>query len=163
MQFLRREEAATCVKVLNGKQMFERTIKCSIAKDNGRSTEFIRKKYYPDKTTCYECKEDGHLSYECPKNSLGRRTPPPKKEKKRRNSEANRKHKKSGNCSTEEEDEELSDDGANFEPDLETLSAAIQMEQDKVFTSNELKPISHPPKKVIKKSSYFSDEEDLSD
>ena len=35
--------------------MFGRTIKCCIANDNGRATEFIRRKYYPDKSTCYEC------------------------------------------------------------------------------------------------------------
>jgi hypothetical protein len=23
---------------------------------------------YPDKSRCYECGEEGHLSYECPKN-----------------------------------------------------------------------------------------------
>ena len=36
-------------------QMFGRTIKCCIANDNGRATEFIRRKNYPDKTRCYEC------------------------------------------------------------------------------------------------------------
>ena len=35
--------------------MFGRTIKCCIATDNGRTTEFIRRKYYPDKSYCYEC------------------------------------------------------------------------------------------------------------
>ena len=35
--------------------MFGRTIKCCIANDNGRATEFIRRKNYPDKSTCYEC------------------------------------------------------------------------------------------------------------
>jgi len=36
-------------------QMFGRTIKASIAKDNGRATEFIRRKVYKDKSRCYEC------------------------------------------------------------------------------------------------------------
>jgi hypothetical protein len=36
-------------------QMFGRTIKCCIAKDNGRTTEFIRRREYPDKSHCYEC------------------------------------------------------------------------------------------------------------
>lgn len=36
-------------------QMFGRTIKCSIAKDNGRASDFIRRKNYPDKSRCYEC------------------------------------------------------------------------------------------------------------
>jgi len=35
--------------------MFGRTIKASIAKDNGRATEFIRRKVYKDKSRCYEC------------------------------------------------------------------------------------------------------------
>ena len=35
--------------------MFGRKIKCSIAKDNGRTTEFIRRKDYKDKSRCYEC------------------------------------------------------------------------------------------------------------
>ena len=35
--------------------MFGRTIKCSIAKDNGRAAEFIRRRDYPDKSRCYEC------------------------------------------------------------------------------------------------------------
>ena len=36
-------------------QMFERTINCTIAKDNGRAPEFIRRKEYKDKSKCYEC------------------------------------------------------------------------------------------------------------
>ncbi len=37
------------------RQMFGRTIKASIAMDNGRTTEFIRRREYPDKSRCYEC------------------------------------------------------------------------------------------------------------
>ena len=36
-------------------QMVERTLKCSIARDNGRASEFIRRKDYKDKSRCYEC------------------------------------------------------------------------------------------------------------
>lgn len=64
--------------------MFGRTLKSSIAKDNGRSAEFIHKKQYPDKSRCYECGDEGHLSYACPTNALGQREPPPKKERKRK-------------------------------------------------------------------------------
>ena len=64
--------------------MFGRKLKCSLAIDNGRSAEFIRRKQYPDKSRCYECGGEGHLSYKCPKNLLGEREPPPKKEKKRK-------------------------------------------------------------------------------
>lgn len=60
--------------------MFGRTLKASLAKDNGRSTEFIKKRKYADKQRCYECGAvDGHLSYKCPVNVLGGREPPPKK------------------------------------------------------------------------------------
>jgi len=54
-------------------------VKSSIAIDNGRSTEFIRRRDYPDKSQCYECGEEGHLSYCCTNNILGPRKPPPKK------------------------------------------------------------------------------------
>lgn len=81
--------------------MFGRTLKASIAKDNGRTAEFIRRrvssalsffsvfnfifiKEYPDKTKCYECGEMGHLSYKCEKNLLGEREPPPKKARNRK-------------------------------------------------------------------------------
>lgn len=64
--------------------MFGRTIKSSIALDNGRSTEFIRKRQYPDKSFCYECGQEGHLSYKCPENCLGERKPPPPKKKKKK-------------------------------------------------------------------------------
>ncbi|ESO82325.1 hypothetical protein LOTGIDRAFT_134785 [Lottia gigantea] len=80
--FLERESAYRTIAALNNTQMFGRTIKCSIAKDNGRTTEFIRRKEYKDKSHCYECGEEGHLSYACPKNLLGNRDPPPKKKKK---------------------------------------------------------------------------------
>lgn len=95
-------------------QLFGRTVKASIAIDNGRATEFIRRRNYTDKTRCYECgvracftcrlinisvvsewnvncaftfkssQDSGHLSYACPKNLLGEREPPKKKEKKKK-------------------------------------------------------------------------------
>lgn len=65
---------------MNGKVLNKRTLSASIAADNGRAKEFIRKKVYKDKSRCYECGEEGHLSYECPKNVLGKRErPEPKK------------------------------------------------------------------------------------
>ena len=44
-------------------QMFGRTLKCSIAKDNGRTTEFIKRKIYKDKSRCYECGVSMQKSY----------------------------------------------------------------------------------------------------
>ncbi|XP_057767547.1 U11/U12 small nuclear ribonucleoprotein 31 kDa protein-like [Salvia miltiorrhiza] len=79
--FVRREDAARAAKEMDGKILNGRTLRASIAADNGRATEFIKKKVYKDKSRCYECGEEGHLSYECPRNFLGprERPPPPKK------------------------------------------------------------------------------------
>ncbi|XP_059479388.1 zinc finger CCHC-type and RNA-binding motif-containing protein 1-like [Neocloeon triangulifer] len=82
--YIKKEDAENCVAEENGRELLGRTIKCSIAKDNGRAREFIKRKEYTDKSTCYECKEVGHLSYACPKNALGSREPPKKKAKKKK-------------------------------------------------------------------------------
>ncbi|KAH7836166.1 hypothetical protein Vadar_033331 [Vaccinium darrowii] len=66
--FVSRDEALAAVRGINGKVLNSRTLKASIAADNGRATEFIRQKVYKDKSRCYECGEEGHLSYECPRN-----------------------------------------------------------------------------------------------
>ncbi|XP_066595883.1 zinc finger CCHC-type and RNA-binding motif-containing protein 1-like [Prorops nasuta] len=82
--FLKPDDAATCAKKLNDTEVGGRLIKSSIAMDNGRSTEFIRRRDYPDKTYCYECGESGHLSYNCEQNTLGPRSPPAKKPRARK-------------------------------------------------------------------------------
>jgi len=84
--FVKREDAQACVRVMHLTTLNERIIKVSIAQDNGRAREFIKRKVYKDKTRCYECGEEGHLSYECPKNILGAR-PRPQKKKKRKDSD----------------------------------------------------------------------------
>lgn len=50
--YLAREEAQACVQATNNCTMFGRTLKASIAKDNGRAPEFIRRREYPDKSRC---------------------------------------------------------------------------------------------------------------
>ncbi|ESO05098.1 hypothetical protein HELRODRAFT_78261 [Helobdella robusta] len=82
--YVERSSAQKCVEEYNNTQLGGRTIKCSIAKDNGRTTEFIKKKVYKDKSRCYECGEEGHLSYDCQKNILGPRQPPAKKPRKKK-------------------------------------------------------------------------------
>ena len=155
--FLKKEDAVSCAKIFNGKEMFGRTLKASIASDNGRSAEFIRRREYPDKSKCYECGEEGHLSYQCPQNVLGERPPPPKKQRIRK-----KKNKDDQNS------EDLTDEDA--ESDNETLSAVIAEAQEqaekelyelKVATGeyDDNKETANPRKK-IKPDSYFSDEEE---
>ncbi|KAL6504088.1 hypothetical protein OROGR_026011 [Orobanche gracilis] len=74
--FVSRDAAVKAVNGIDGKMLNGRTLRASIAADNGRASEFIRKKVYKDKSRCYECGEEGHLSYECGKNFLGPRERP---------------------------------------------------------------------------------------
>ncbi|PNF22803.1 Zinc finger CCHC-type and RNA-binding motif-containing protein 1 [Cryptotermes secundus] len=190
--FLKREDAQTCAKAINGREMFGRTLRSNLAIDNGRSAEFIRRKSYPDKSRCYECGEDGHLSYKCPKNALGERDPPPKKDKRRKkeNSKAEKNQLQDEDFGSSDDDcwlpsnhsrykkkraiREEEEPDEEVEPDMETLSAVIKLEQEqveldqyryKVATGDYEDPdaTTTEPKKRIRPSSYFSDEEDVSD
>ncbi|XP_026182389.1 zinc finger CCHC-type and RNA-binding motif-containing protein 1 [Mastacembelus armatus] len=163
--FLDRESAHNCARAINNKQLFGRTVKASIAIDNGRAAEFIRRRNYTDKTKCYECGDTGHLSYACPKNVLGEREPPKKKEKKKKKKAQQPEHVE------EEESEEEGED-----PALDSLSQAIAFQQARI--EEEEKQRKRAPsqedgahastslgirKPRIKKNAYFSDEEELSD
>ncbi|XP_074870627.1 zinc finger CCHC-type and RNA-binding motif-containing protein 1 isoform X1 [Carettochelys insculpta] len=160
--FLDKESAQNCSRALNNKQLFGRVIKASIAIDNGRAAEFIRRRNYFDKSKCYECGETGHLSYACPKNMLGEREPPKKKEKKKR--------KKIVEPEEEPEEEEDSEDEGE-DPALDSLSQAIAFQQAKIEeeqqrwkqTAGEPSTSDDSRRPRIKKSAYFSDEEELSD
>ncbi|XP_061770279.1 zinc finger CCHC-type and RNA-binding motif-containing protein 1 [Nerophis ophidion] len=120
--FLDRESAHNCARAVNNKQLFGRTVKASIAIDNGRAADFIRRRNYTDKSRCYECGDVGHMSYACPKNMLGEREPPKKKEKK--------KKKKGQQPQHVEEEEESEDEGED--PALDSLSQAIAFEQARI-------------------------------
>lgn len=48
--YVDRTSAHKAIMALNRKELFGRTIKCSVARDNGRAAEFIRRKTYKDKT-----------------------------------------------------------------------------------------------------------------
>ncbi|EZA60628.1 hypothetical protein DMN91_002849 [Ooceraea biroi] len=180
--FLKTEDAVSCAKALNNTEVLGRTVKSSIAVDNGRSTEFIRRRDYPDKSQCYECGEGGHLSYCCSNNTLGPRKPPPKKVRIRKkgtkqekcdtsyfdsdSDEATRKWKRSADADTNDTDN-IEDDCAEEEP--ETLSAVIALEQKRSEMERretdkcDDKEILTVPKKRYKRNNYFSDEEDFSE
>uniref|UniRef100_A0A1A8G3Q8 Zinc finger CCHC-type and RNA-binding motif-containing protein 1 n=1 Tax=Nothobranchius korthausae TaxID=1143690 RepID=A0A1A8G3Q8_9TELE len=163
--FLDRESAHNCARAVHNKQLFGRTVKASIAIDNGRATEFIRRRNYVDKSRCYECGDTGHLSYACPKNMLGERDPPKKKEKK--------KKKKAQQPELVEEYEESEEEGED--PALDSLSQAIAFQQAHMEEEDKNRKrqaegdaarastSSDSKKPRIKKSAYFSDEEELSD
>lgn len=179
VQFVERDSAIDCCKSVNEKILFERKIKCVLAKDNGRAAEFIRKKEYPDKSACYECGEDGHLSYECPKNILGKREPPPKKEKKtKKDKAAEREQSMNLIKSYYDEDGEQQDlEELGEDPYESSLSYAIELESSHEKQNDLKRPISPTlsasasasyeettvKRKKIRPSSYFSDEEEEDD
>lgn len=120
--------------------MLGRILKSSIAKDNGRTEEFaIQKRTYEDKSRCFECGQEGHLSYQCPSNALGSREPP-------------RKGKGTGKHHQDEEDQD------------ESLGAAIRYEQQqRTIQEQSASNTTCVRKKKFKPSAYFSDEEEISD
>ncbi|EFN77344.1 zinc finger CCHC-type and RNA-binding motif-containing protein 1 [Harpegnathos saltator] len=175
--FFNREDAVRCASTLNNTELGGRIVKSSIAVDNGRSNEFTRRRYYPDKSQCYECGQEGHLSYCCSNNMLGPRKLPPKRAKIRN------KNMKQEKCDTNHYDSDSDEmpkkpkyDNDNIEDDFkeepETLSAVIALEQrrfemenrhEEVIDGHDRKESSSLSKKRYKKNKYFSDEEDFSE
>jgi len=179
--FLKTEDAVSCAKAVNNTEVLGRTLKSSIAVDNGRSTEFIRRRDYPDKSQCYECGEEGHLSYCCSNNTLGPRKLPAKKVRIRK------RHMKQEKCNTSYFDSDDSDEATrkrkrniddvddvddvydDTEEEPETLSAVIALEQRRTemeyreTDEYDRKETLTIPKKRFKKNNYFSDEEDFSE
>ena len=129
-------------KILNG-----RPLSASIAADNGRAAEFIKKRVYKDKSKCYECGEDGHLSYECPRNRLGIRERPVVK-RGRGGGGGGGGGRGWGDWEEEEEEGEFEE---------EKWAAAVDGGvEERLLKAGEVET-----KKVkVKKASYFSDESD---
>uniref|UniRef100_H3DMD0 Zinc finger CCHC-type and RNA-binding motif-containing protein 1 n=1 Tax=Tetraodon nigroviridis TaxID=99883 RepID=H3DMD0_TETNG len=151
--FLDRESARNCVRAVNNKQLFGRTVKASIAIDNGRATEFIRRRNYTDKSKCYECGDAGHLSYACPKNILGDRDPTEQPD-----------HVEAEPVDSEEEGEDPTLDSLSQAIAFSALQQARMEEEEEKKLQDVLPSTSSDSKKPrIKKSAYFSDEEELSD
>ena len=172
--FVDRDSTHKAIHAMNRKQLFGRTLRCSVASDNGRTAEFIKRRVYKDKSKCYECGEEGHLSYNCPRNSLGDRQQPEKKKKKkgvskgRGEESAQRGGGEGGNgggegCSGDVDEEDVEDEDEE-DGDM-TLADAIRVCRD----VNEATPSGttdveggvylDEPRKSIKPHSYFSDED----
>ncbi|XP_053410750.1 zinc finger CCHC-type and RNA-binding motif-containing protein 1 isoform X2 [Nycticebus coucang] len=149
---------------------YGKVVKVTIMKDKDtRKSKGVAFILFLDKDSAQNCtrainnkQESGHLSYACPKNMLGEREPPKKKEKK--------KKKK-----IPEPEEEIAEVGESEDegedPALDSLSQAIAFQQAKIEEEQrKWKPSSGGPstsddsrRPRIKKSNYFSDEEELSD
>ena len=153
--YLKKEDALKAVEIIGGKTILGRTLKCSIAHDNGRAKDFIRRKEYKDKSRCYECGELGHLSYKCPKNRFGDREPPKKKPKKQSKIFNSRRKLPKKLKQTER----IASDESGDDPYLDSLSHAIAEDSKKSFSETIVKSKT----KQYKKDSYFSDEEELCD
>ncbi|GMP68645.1 hypothetical protein CsSME_00028197 [Camellia sinensis var. sinensis] len=163
--FVSRDEALAAARAVNGKLLNGRTLTASIASDNGRASEFIRRKVYKDKSRCYECGESGHLSYECPKNQLGPRERPQPSKRSRRDGEGWSGGRGGGRKGGEEEWEEEEEEGGGgevFEDD--NWASVVDTDADERRLIGEKEEIGRKRKKENgkreKKSSYFSDESD---
>lgn len=150
--FVSRTDALKAVHEMHGKSLNKRTLSVSIASDNGRAAEFIRKRVYKDKSRCYECGELGHLSYECPRNQLGPRERPIPKRGRRTGVDVGVRR--------EEEDEELGFEEENW------ASAVDGGANERLLKRKEeeegVKMRSQRGKRE-KKASYFSDESEEED
>ncbi|XP_062194002.1 U11/U12 small nuclear ribonucleoprotein 31 kDa protein [Phragmites australis] len=151
--FVRREDAAAAAAEMHGKVLNGRTLSASIAADNGRAKEFIRRRDYRDKSRCYECGEEGHLSYECPRNQLGPRERPAPSKKSRR-SGGGGGGGRGGGPSWHSDDE---DAAAEFEDDRWASVVDTRGEEEEVAEKEKRKA---KAVRKEKKKGYFSDESD---
>ncbi|GKC56249.1 U11/U12 small nuclear ribonucleoprotein 31 kDa protein [Tanacetum coccineum] len=161
--FVVREDAVKAVKGVNGKVLNGRTLGASIAADNGRAAEFIKKRVYKDKTRCYECGEGGHLSYECPRNKLGKRERPQPKRGRRegRGSGGYRSSKGKDEWAGDDEEEGGGAD-AVFEDD-NWASVVDNGADERLLGGDGSRDEGRKKGKKLKKTSYFSDESDKED
>lgn len=162
--FVTRDDALKAARSMDKKILNGRTLQASIAADNGRATEFIRKKVYKDKSRCYECGEEGHLSYECPKNFLGPRERPLAKKGRRGDVEESRGKSYEPmfrKTVAEEEEEEEEEDGGSFQ--MENWASAVDGggAEERLLMGGEKGGVTREKKE--KKKGYFSDESDDED
>ncbi|KAL8051697.1 hypothetical protein ABFX02_06G165100 [Erythranthe guttata] len=159
--FVSRDDAVKAAEGMDKKVLNGRTLRASIASDNGRASEFIRKKVYKDKSRCYECGEEGHLSYECPNNFLGPRERPVAKRGRRSGGGGGGGESRGKNYEGNFEEEEEEEGDAVFE----TENWASVVDGDGAAEERLLQggDVVKKEKKGKKKSGYFSDESDHED
>lgn len=131
--------------------MFGRKLRAKIATDNGRSAEFVRKRSYENKQRCFECGDEGHLSYKCPVNVLGEREPPVRK-----GAAADRRRDRS---KLGDEDDDVGHQ-SNYSTELPRESS---LGQSSLLGSTSCLDESSSKRPRIKQSAYFSDDEELVD
>lgn len=158
--FVSRQDAAAAVREMNGKILNGRKLSVSIAVDNGRAPEFIRRRVYKDKSRCYECGDEGHLSYDCPKNQLGpREKPNPKRA--RRGGQGNSGGGGAGGVGGGGEREDGGSDGLDedqFQDENWASMVDTRTADEKLGTGDVGGGAKDKKSKRGKKSSYFSDE-----
>ncbi|XP_071732968.1 U11/U12 small nuclear ribonucleoprotein 31 kDa protein [Rutidosis leptorrhynchoides] len=161
--FVSRDDAMKAVKGIDKKVLNGRTLSASIASDNGRAPEFIKKKVYKDKSRCYECGEGGHLSYECPKNQFGVRERPQPKRGRREGGSGGGGGRGGGYVGGKEEEEDEAGGDEVFEDD--NWASIVDNEADeRLLGGGENGSRDGKGKKEkVKKTSYFSDESDKED
>ncbi|KAK7271548.1 hypothetical protein RJT34_27527 [Clitoria ternatea] len=157
IQFVSRHDARSAAEQMHGKVLNGRTLTASIAADNGRAPEFIRKRVYRDTGRCFECGASGHLSYECPRNQLGPRERP----KPKRTRVGGFLRPKEGDDDEEGEEFDGGDGRERFEDD--NWASVVDDDADKRLLSQNNDSVAARKKKKGKKSGYFSDESDDDD
>ncbi|KAJ4834643.1 hypothetical protein Tsubulata_020211 [Turnera subulata] len=158
IQFVSRQDAVSAARQMDKKILNGRTLSASIATDNGRAREFIRKRVYKDKSRCYECGEGGHLSYECPRNQLGPRERPVEKKGRKGGSGGGG----GGRRMRGEEEEDAEGEGDGGEGDEDNWASVVDGGADERLLMGDGGGAEEEERKrkVKKAKSYFSDESD---
>ncbi|OIV95479.1 hypothetical protein TanjilG_23922 [Lupinus angustifolius] len=155
IQFVSRDDACSAASQMHQKILNGRTLTASIASDNGRAPEFIKKRVYSDTGRCFECGESGHLSYDCPRNQLGpRERPAPKRVRRgggRGGGSGGRGFQRNEEDDEEEEEEDVRG-GERFEDD--NWASVVDDKADERLLERNEKVVAKKGKKV----GYFSDE-----
>ncbi|KAF3959177.1 hypothetical protein ACB098_06G184700 [Castanea mollissima] len=159
VQFVSQDHALSAARQMHGKILNGRTISASIAADNGRAPEFIRKRVYKDKSRCYECGDEGHLSYECPKNQLGPRERPVPKKPRGGGGGGGGGGFRIGDRGYDDDDEEEEEEEEVVGLEDDNWASVVDGgANQRLLTDGVVEVEEKKRKKKVKKASYFSDE-----